>query len=104
LLVLCTGGEVFAVRTEADTPDIQVSVFVDGFILKGRDVQASGHIKDLGGSIATGSHVFSVPAKSHAADNTVMHQMVDELYVQDSLDFRIEDGVPVRGFPLLSRG
>jgi hypothetical protein len=102
LFILGTSGEVFPVRTEANATDVEITILINRLILKSSYVLTSGHVEDLSRSVTSCSNVFAIPTESHAADNTVVQQVVDELNVQDPLDFGIKDCVPIGAFAFLS--
>lgn len=61
---------------------------------------ASLDVKNLSGAVATRSDVTTVGAEADAAHNTLVRQGVDQVDVQDTADTRVENGEPIRAFPL----
>lgn len=100
-LVLGTGGQVPAIRAEAYAPDVEIAVFRKAAILEMRNRVSRLNIEDLGRTIATGCNITTVKTEAHAADDTLVRQVVDEVDVEDAPCPRIEDGVPVVAFPLV---
>jgi hypothetical protein len=101
LLVFGTSSKILAIWAEADTANVEISVLVNTLILESCYILTSSHIKDLSRSVAARGNIFPVATESNAADHAVVHQMVDELDIQDSLDLRVEDCIPVGPFPFL---
>jgi len=55
-------------------------------------------IEDLSRSIATSRYMLSVTAETDAADDTRMGQVMNQLYVKNTLYFWVEHGIPVIAF------
>jgi len=53
------------------------------------------HIEDLGGAIAARRNEATVGTESHATDDTLVGQVVDEVDIEDTACTRVEDGIPV---------
>ena len=47
LFVFSTGSEIDAVRTEANTSDIQITILVNGLVLQFRNLVSTADFKDL---------------------------------------------------------
>jgi hypothetical protein len=101
LLIFSTRSKVLAVRAEANATNVEIAVLVDRLILKGGYILAGSDIKNLSRSITASGDVFAIATESDAANNTVVNQVVDELNVQYSLHFGVEDCVPIGTFPFL---
>jgi hypothetical protein len=101
LLILSTSSKVLAVRTEANATNVEITVLVDGLILKSGYILTSSNVEDLSRSVTTGGDVLAVSAESHTANNTVMDQVMNELNVQHTLHLRVENSVPVGAFAFL---
>lgn len=72
-------------------------------ILEDADFLASRNIVDLGRSVATSGNVLSIVAEPDAANNTIMDEGVHEVDVENPLNLRIEDSVPVTSSLLVVR-
>lgn len=104
LLVFGTSGQVFAIRTEADTTDVKIAILVDALVLESCDVLTGVHVKDLCRPVAARGQVLAITAETDAANNTVVDKVVHQLHVQNTLHLRVEDRVPVGSLTLLRGG
>jgi hypothetical protein len=67
--------------------------------------RASGFdVEDLGRAVATSGNITAVKTEAHAADNTLVGQVMNQIDVEDAPCPWVEDGVPVVAFPLVLRG
>lgn len=64
-------------------------------ILQGEDLLTRLDVKDLRRAVAAGGNVLAVMAESHAADDTLVGERVDQVDVKNALNLGVEDGVPV---------
>lgn len=103
LLVFSSGGQVSAIRTETDTPDIKIPILINRIILQGGDKQTGSDVEDLRRAVAASGNVFTIGAKSHAADDAIVLEMVDKLDIQHARNFGIENGKPVLTLFLMGR-
>lgn len=103
LFVLCACSKVHSIGTEANTADIQIAILVNTFVLQLDNFVAGCNFEDLSRAIATSSHVFSILTKSHAADNTIVMEIGDQLDIEDTAHVGIENSIPVIPFTLLVR-
>ena len=103
LFVLCACREVLSIGTKANTPDVQISILVNGLILQFRDLVAGGDFEYLSGSVAACCDISSVVAKSDTANNTFMSQVVDEVDIEDTARTGIKDRKPIKSFTFLVR-
>ena len=94
-LVFGTGGEVLAVRAEANTPYIQISRNIGVLILQHAHLFASVDIVDLRRSVAPSCHVFAVMAETNAAHDALVVKGVHEVDIQHARDLLVEDDKPV---------
>lgn len=94
-LVLSTGGEEFAVGTEADTSDVKITILVGGVVGQVADLLSSDNIEDLCRPVAASGHVLAVCAEANTAHDTLVNQVVHKVNVQPTHDARVEDGVPI---------
>jgi hypothetical protein len=60
LAVLSTGSKVFAIWTEANRPNVQVSVWLSGSVIKLTSHLAGLHVKDLRRSVTASSKQFTI--------------------------------------------
>lgn len=103
-LVLGTSSQVTTIGTEAHAADVQIGSHVLGVVvLQDANLFASLDVKDLGGAIAAGGNVLAVVAKSHAADDALVGERMDQIDVENTLDGRVENGVPVAALLLVVR-
>ena len=93
--VLGASSQVFTVWAETDTPDIQIVVFQERAVLKMSSKPAVLDVKNLSRSVAAGGYISTIETEAHAADDTLMGQVVHQVDVQNTSDARIEDGEPV---------
>jgi Na+/H+ antiporter NhaA len=61
----------------------------------------SVYVEDLGRTIAAGCQVFTIATEAHAADNTVVNQMMDKVDIEHPLHLWVEDSIPISTFFLL---
>ena len=94
-LVFRTSSEISPIRTEANTPDVQITNSINRLVLKNANLLSRSHIKDLCRSVATSRDVFSVVAESDAAHNTLVRKCPNEIYIKNSWNFWVEDGKPI---------
>ena len=94
-LVFRTSSEISPIRTEANTPDIQITNSIDRLVLKNTNLLSCSHIKDLCRSVATSRDVFSVVAESDATYNTLVRKSPDEINIKHTRHFWVEDGKPI---------
>jgi len=71
------------------------------FILQSCDILAGGHGEDLSRTVASSCKVFAVAAETHAADNAVMHEVMNKFDIEDTLHFGVENSVPIGALFLL---
>jgi hypothetical protein len=60
-----------------------------------RDGVTSLDVEDLSRAVATGGNISTVQTETHAAHDTLMRQVVDQVDVENTSRSRIEDGKPV---------
>ena len=94
-LVLRTSGEELPVGAEADTPNVEVSVFRQAAVLEMGDGVTGLDVEDLCRSVATGCDPPTVQAEADAAHYTLMGQVVNQVNVENSPRARVEDGEPI---------
>lgn len=80
-LVLGTGGEVLAIRTETDAPDVQVARNVDILVGEHANLFTSLDVVDLSGPVATSGNVLAVVAETHTANDALVGEGVHQLNV-----------------------
>lgn len=61
---------------------------------------ASLDVENLSGAVATSGDIATISAEAYAANNTLVHESVDKVDVQNTADAGVEDGKPVLPFPL----
>lgn len=101
LFVLSTSRQEPTIGTEANTSDIEISIFIHRLILQGSKLLAIGYLKDLCRSIASSSDFCSIVAKSNATNHAFMGKIADQLDIKHASDVRIEDCIPVLALALL---
>lgn len=95
-LVLGTRRQVAAVGAKAHAPDVEIGRHVGGaVVLEDAHLFARLDVKDLGRLVAAGGDVLAVVAEPDAADDALVGERVDQVDVEDALDLRVEDGIPV---------
>lgn len=73
-------------------------------VLKNTHLLTSLHVEDLGRAVASGRDIFAVVAESNTAHNAFVCKRVNQVDVEDSLDLRVKDGIPVVSSLLVMRG
>lgn len=96
-LVLSSSSQVFPIRTETDTPNIQIPILVRVGILQLTDLMTSIDIKNLRTAIATRGHISRIPAETNTAHNTRMRKGVKNLNANRSIDKGVVYDMPVLG-------
>jgi hypothetical protein len=71
--------------------------------LKDADLLSCHDIKNLGRSVATSCDIFSVVTEANTADNTLVLKGVKQINIENSWNFWVEDGEPIRLYLLLVR-
>ena len=94
-LVLSTSGQELAVRAEADTSDVKVSILVGGVVGQVAYLLTSDNVKDLCRPVAASSHVLAVRTEANAAHDTLVNKVVHKVDIQPAHDARVEDSMPV---------
>ena len=94
-LVLGTSSEVLAIRTEANTADVQVSILASVVVHQMADLLTTVDVEDLRRPVAASRNISAVMAEANTADNTLVNKVVHQVDVQTTHDARIEDRVPV---------
>lgn len=82
LFVFGTGGKVSSIRTEADAPDIQVTIPINRFVLQIRHSAPCFYVENLSTPVAARSDVFSILTKPYAAYDAIMFEGVYQINVQ----------------------
>jgi len=95
-LIFGTGGKVSSIWTEANASDVKISNRVNRLVLKNANLLSRHDVKNLSRSVATRCDIFSVVTKANAADNTLVLKGVKEINIQNSWNFWVEDGKPIR--------
>lgn len=72
-------------------------------ILQHANLFARLDIKDLRRPIAASGNIFAVVAESDAADDALVGERVDKVDVEDALNLRVEDGIPIAARLLVVR-
>jgi hypothetical protein len=83
-LVFSTSCQVLPVGTEADAPNVQISIFREAAILEMRDGTPGLDVEDLGRAVAASGDKSSVQAETYAAHDTLMRQVVNQVDVKDT--------------------
>lgn len=94
-LILSSGGQILAVRAEADASDVEITSMVDVLILKDTNLLARINFVDLGRSIASSGNISAVGAEPHAANNTLVLQGMNKLHINHARHRAVEDDPPV---------
>lgn len=103
-LVFSTSGQVAAIGAEADTADVQIgSHIASGVVLKNTHLLTGLHVEDLGRAVASGGDILAVVAESDTAYDAFVGERVNQVDVEDSLDLRVKDGIPVVSSLLIMR-
>lgn len=103
-LVLSSSGKILAIRTEANASDVQVTASVGVIVLQYADLLSSDNVVYLSRLVTSCCNIFPIHAESHAADNALMRQSVNKVYIEETRDGRVEHDEPiVPSFLVLSR-
>ncbi len=94
-LVLRSGSQILAVRAKAHASNVEIAIEINIFVLKNADLLARLDIVDLSRSIASSRHVLAIGAKSHAANNTLMLQRVNQVDIEKTRNVLVENRPPV---------
>lgn len=104
LFILSASRKILSVRTKTDTANIEIPILANGFILKSGDILTGGHIENLGRTITAGREVFAVTTKPNTANDTVVVQVVNQVYVEHTLDLGVKNRIPVGTLLFLRHG
>lgn len=102
-LVFGTSCKELAIRTEADAADVQITFVWQAAVLQNRDDGSGVDVEDLSRSIAPSSNIFTIPAESYTAHNTLVNKVVDKINIKHPADSRVENGIPITSFTLEMR-
>jgi hypothetical protein len=94
-LVLSTGCEVLPVRTEANTPDVQITILGKASVLKMRDRVTSLDIENLGRAVATSRNPPTIQTEAYTANHALMWQVMDQVDIKHAPGARVEDSKPI---------
>jgi len=89
-----------SIGTEANTSDVQVAIRWKTGVLEVTDLLTRLDIKDLCGTVTTSRDMLSVAAETDTADDARVGQVMNQLYVENTWYFWVEDGIPVITFAL----
>lgn len=73
-------------------------------VLEHANLFTSLNIKDLGRSIATSCNIFAIMTEPDAAYDTFVVERVDEVHIENTLDLRVENRIPILPSLLVVRG
>lgn len=102
LLIFCTSCKIPTVRAEADATNIQVPFLVNRFVLESGNQLTTRHVENLCGVVATSGNIIAIRAESHATNNTVVVEMVNQVDIEDTRNIGVEHGEPIRPFLFLA--
>lgn len=102
-LVFSTGGEISAIRAEANATNIQIAILAGVTILQVADLLSGINVKDLSTTIATRGNIAAIMAEADAAHDTLMSKIVHKVYIKPTSFAGIENGVPVFSLTLEMR-
>ena len=97
-LVFCSGSKIPAVRTEANTANVQIPILVHGLVLQEGNLLSGIYFKYLCRAIAACSDISAIMTEPNTANDTFMYQMMYKVDVKHPLHLWIEDSKPVCPF------
>lgn len=72
-------------------------------VLKNTNLFTSLHVENLRRSITTRRDILAIMTEAHTANHTFVAQGVHQVDIQDALDLRVENGVPIVASLLVMR-
>lgn len=94
-LVLSTCCKELSVRAEAHTSDVKIAFRARVVVLQMTDLSAVPNVEDLCRSVASSCNESTISAETHAADDTLVSQVMYQVNVKSPLHLRIEHCVPI---------
>jgi hypothetical protein len=94
-IVLGTGGQIFSIRAETNASNVQIAVFALAVVLKSCGTLSSVDIEDLRDLIAAGCNKSTIMTEPDRAYDVTVLNSLQQLDIEEPLDLRIEDGIPV---------
>jgi hypothetical protein len=99
--ILRSGSQELAIRGKADRPNVEITILVsDRIVLQLADSLAITGVENLSTSVASSSYITSIMGEAHTAYNWLVNKIVKKLYVENTRNIWVEDGVPILALSL----